>query len=175
MITLEQLQSIMPAAGPRASVFLIPLNEAMDEVESNTPERQAAFLAQVAHESGSLRYVEEIASGKAYEGRGDLGNTSPGDGVRYKGRGLLQITGRANYAEASAALFGDRDILLAEPTILSEPAHAARSAAWFWHSRRLNELADGGKFEVITKRINGGLNGYADRLAYYLRAQQVLA
>lgn len=175
MITLDQLRAIMPHAGKRAEVFLDPLNRAMAEFEIDTPARIAAFLAQVAHESGSLRYVEEIASGKAYEGRADLGNTEPGDGERYKGRGLIQVTGRANYAQCSEAMFGDPNHLLDHPELLELPEQAARSAAWFWYSRKLNGLADAGNFERITRKINGGLNGQADRLANWELAKAVLA
>jgi putative chitinase len=128
----------------------------------------------VAHESGSLRYVREIASGAAYEGRADLGNTQPGDGRRYKGRGLIQITGRANYAACSQALYGD-DRLIRTPEILEQTEPACESAAWYWWSRGLNELADTGAFRAITKAVNGGFNGYDDRLAYYQRAAAVLA
>lgn len=177
MITLDQLRSIIPFAGQRAEIFLAPINAAMDEFGIDTPARQAAFLAQVAHESGSLRYTKELASGAAYEGREDLGNTEPGDGVRYKGRGLIQITGRANMAKCSAALYGDAQHLLDHPEILELPEAACRSAAWFWTSHHLNERADAGEgeFEHITRVINGGLNGQADRLAFYERAQKVLA
>lgn len=174
MMTLDQLRAIMPYAGPRAAVFLEPLNRAMDDFSIDTPARQAAFLAQVAHESGSLRYVRELADGKAYEGRADLGNTEPGDGPRYKGRGLIQITGRANYAACSGALFDDARHLLDHPEILEQPEHACRSAAWFWLSRHLNERADAGEFERITRIINGGTNGMAERLAYWDRALKVL-
>ena len=170
-MTLDQLKEIMPYAGKRAETFLEPLNAAMDEFEINTPARQAAFLAQIAHESGSLRYVKEIASGAAYEGRKDLGNTQEGDGMRFKGRGLIQITGRANYAQCGAAL----DLpLLEQPELLEETENACRSAAWFWQTRGLNELADDGEFKLITKRINGGYNGLADRQAYYARARGTL-
>ena len=170
-MTLDQLKEIMPYAGKRADTFLEPLNAAMDEFEINTPSRQAAFLAQIAHESGSLRYVKEIASGAAYEGRKDLGNTEEGDGMRFKGRGLIQITGRANYAQCGAALGLD---LLAEPDLLEQTENACRSAAWFWQTRGLNELADDGEFKLITKRINGGYNGLEDRRAYYTRAKETL-
>lgn len=174
MITIEQLKKIIPYAGPRAGVFLGPLNDAMAEAGIDTPARESAFLAQIAHESGSLRYVREIADGKAYEGRADLGNTQPGDGPRFKGRGLIQITGRANYRACSLALFGD-ERLLDHPELLEGVTPACRSAAWFWKSRGLNALADSGAFKAITKAINGGLNGYADRLAYYQRAKGVIA
>lgn len=172
-MTLSQLMRIMPYAGSRAVLFLPFLNAAMDEYNIDTPARQSAFLAQIAHESGSLRYVREIASGSAYEGRVSLGNVRPGDGVRFRGRGLIQITGRANYKSCSLALFGD-ERLLDKPILLETPENACRSAAWFWHSRKLNELADAGKFVTLTKRINGGTNGLEDRQAYYSRAKEVL-
>lgn len=172
-MTLSQLMRIMPFAGARAALFLPFLNVAMDEYKINTPARQSAFLAQIAHESGSLRYVREIASGSAYEGRASLGNVRPGDGVKFRGRGLIQITGRANYRACSLALFGD-ERLLENPLLLETAENACRSAAWFWHSRKLNELADAGKFVTLTKRINGGTNGLEDRQAYYSRAKEVL-
>lgn len=175
MITLEQLRKIIPYAGIRAAVFLGPLNDAMDEFGIDTPARQAAFLAQIAHESGSLRYTREIADGKAYEGRADLGNTQPGDGPRFKGRGLIQITGRANYAACSKALYGDEQTLLERPELLEATVPACRSAAWFWWENGLSSLADAGGFRKITRVINGGFNGYDERLAYYERAREVLA
>ena len=174
MITGAQLQSIMPFAKARIPAFVAPLNAAMQEFHINTPLRQAAFIAQIAHESGELRYVEEIAFGAAYEGRKDLGNTQPGDGMRYKGRGLIQITGRDNYLACSRALFGD-DRLVNFPGLLELPEAACRSAAWFWWGHGLNSLADAGEFEKITRRINGGTNGAADRLAHYHRAKGVLS
>lgn len=168
------LLAIMPYAKARISTFLPHLEAAMAEYQINTPNRQAAFLAQIGHESGQLRYVRELASGEAYEGRKDLGNTEKGDGVRFKGRGLVQITGRSNYLTCSMALFGD-DRLLHFPELLEDPRNACRSAAWFWHSRGLNELADAGNFKRITKLINGGFNGMADRQALYDKAKEVLA
>lgn len=174
-MTLDELKKIIPYAGPKAGVFFGPLNEAMARYEINTPARQAAFLAQIAHESGSFKYVREIASGKAYEGRKDLGNTQPGDGVRFKGRGLIQITGRANYRECSIALFGDPSILIDHPEMLETVTCACDSAAWFWSSRKLNELADVGSFRAITRAINGGYNGWPERLALYETAKEVLA
>lgn len=171
-MTLDQLNQIMPHANSRASLFLASLNAAMEEFEINTPSRQSAFIAQIGHESGQLHYVQEIASGKAYEGRKDLGNISPGDGILYKGRGLIQITGRENYAACMLAL----DInCLDQPDLLEFPENACRSAAWWWKNHGLNELADAGNFLRITKRINGGINGLADRQALYEVAKQVLA
>lgn len=169
MIALSDLQNIMPYAKARAALFIDPLNAAMREFGINdNPQREAAFLAQIAHESGELRYVRELASGEAYEGREDLGNTQPGDGVRYKGRGLIQVTGRANYAKCGADLGLD---LLEQPSLLEEPCNACRSAAWFWAAHGCNELADRGDFKTITRRINGGLNGYPARLAYFDKAR----
>jgi putative chitinase len=139
-----------------------------------TDARIAAFLGQLAQESGELRYVCEIASGEAYECRADLGNCKAGDGMRFKGRGLMQITGRTNYLNCSLALFGD-DRLLREPELLEQPLAAADSAGWFWETNGLNELADNGDFEAITRRINGGLNGYGQRVIYWRRAQKALA
>ncbi|MGX9697009.1 glycoside hydrolase family 19 protein [Janthinobacterium lividum] len=163
---------IMPLAGRRAMLFLAPLNAAMAEFSIDTPQRRASFLAQVGHESGQLRYVRELASGAAYEGRADLGNVIAGDGVRFKGRGLLQVTGRANYAACGVAL--DLD-LLAAPQLLEQTTAACRSAGWFWQSRGLNRLADAGDQERVTRRINGGVNGLAERLALYAAARKVLA
>lgn len=175
-MTLAQLKKIMIYAGKRADQFYPHLVAAMEEFGIDTPARQAAFIAQVAHESGSLRYVRELASGEAYDtGRlaKRLGNTpdADGDGQRYKGRGLIQITGASNYRACGLALGLD---LLAHPELLEQPDNACRSAAWFWHAMELNKLADVGAFRPITRAINGGYNGYEDRLAYYERAKAVL-
>ncbi len=172
MLVLDELTRIMPHAGRRAELFLEPLDSAMREFEVDNGLRIAAFLAQVAHESGELRYVRELASGEAYEGRRDLGNTEPGDGARYRGRGLLQITGRDNYRACGAALGLD---LLSQPELLEQPGGAARSAGWFWADKGLNRLADKGDFLSITKRINGGTTGWKSRVDYYERAKEVLA
>ncbi|WP_254926717.1 glycoside hydrolase family 19 protein [Janthinobacterium sp. PC23-8] len=171
-MTGAQLLAIMPFAGQRAALYLAPLTAAMQEFGIDTPVRQASFLAQVGHESAQLRYVRELASGAAYEGRGDLGNVVAGDGVRFKGRGLLQVTGRANYAACGVALGLN---LLAAPQLLEQPVAACRSAAWFWQSRGLNLLADLGDQEKVTRRINGGRNGLAERLALFQVARKVLA
>lgn len=175
-MTEIELRQIMPSAKSRVDAFFRPLVSAMEEFGITTKDRKAAFLAQIGHESGQLRYVVEIASGEEYEGRKDLGNTSKGDGVRFKGRGLIQITGRANYLHCSQALFND-DRLIQFPELLEDPVNACRASAWFWKSHRLNELADGGiqSFGRITRKINGGTNGMSERLALYRRAQEVLA
>ncbi|MGX9782208.1 glycoside hydrolase family 19 protein [Janthinobacterium lividum] len=171
-VTLAQLLAIMPLARARAPAFLAPLNAAMLEFGMTTPARQASFLSQVGHESGQLRYVRELASGQAYEGRVELGNTQRGDGVRFRGRGLLQVTGRANYAACGKALGLD---LLAQPELLEQTVNACRSAGWFWQTRGLNALADAGDQERVTRRINGGVNDLAARLALYREARKVLA
>ena len=137
--------------------------------------RVAAFIAQLGHESGQLRYVREIwgptpAQAK-YEGRADLGNTPPGDGSKYRGRGLIQITGRANYAACGEALGLN---LITQPELLELPQYAAMSAAWFWKQNGLNDLADRDQFNTVTRRINGGLNGLQDRLEIWSRARAVL-
>lgn len=171
LVTAAQLKRILPLAGARADTFCAPLNAAMAEFSINTPARQAAFIAQIAHESGQFRYVREIASGAAYEGRADLGNTFKGDGIRFKGRGLIQVTGRANYAACGKVLGLD---LILFPELLEQPLYACRSAAWFWKSRGLNEIADAGDQVKITRRINGGTNGLAERLAYFEIARKVI-
>ena len=171
-VTLEQLKAIMPRVpAAKASTYLAHLNAAMRERGITTPKRVAAFLAQLAHESGELRYMEEIASGAAYEGRADLGNTQEGDGRRYKGRGPIQLTGRTNYRTAGKALGVE---LEDNPTRAAEPDVSFRVAAWFWDSRELNSYADTGNFREITRRINGGYNGMAEREAYWAKAKAAL-
>ena len=166
-MTPAQIIAVMPFASTRAMAFAQPLTDAMAEHGITTPKLQAAFVAQIAYESEEFRFTREIASGEAYEGRVDLGNDQPGDGVKLKGRGLLQITGRTNYAACGAAL----GLPLTEtPTLLEAPASACRSAAWFWVKRGLSELADEDKFGEITRHINGGFLGLDARLAYWLKA-----
>ncbi|RMS72361.1 Glycoside hydrolase protein [Pseudomonas syringae pv. aceris] len=178
-INQQQLLQILPNAGPKAGVFVPALNTAMARYAIDTRLRIAAFIAQIGHESGQLRYVRELGS-DSYLAKYDtgqlalrLGNTpeADGDGQLYRGRGLIQITGRANYAECGEALGLD---LLQQPELLERPEHAAMSAAWFWHRAGLNTFADRGDFLTITKRINGGTNGLADRQGLYERALKVL-
>ena len=172
MLTLKQLQDMCITQGgkDRSETFLPGINAGESDLLT-TPERLSAFLAQVLHESGEFRYLAEIASGRAYEGRADLGNLQPGDGVRFKGRGLIQITGRTNYEHCGEALGLD---LIAEPELLEDPAYAVASALWFWRAHGLNALADKRNLAAITHIINGGMNGWQDRLAYYQRAQDAL-
>jgi predicted chitinase len=172
MVTDDELRQIMPncAAAKRAD-YLPFIQQAMQEFEITSYLREAAFLAQLAHESGELRYMEEIASGAAYEGRKDLGNTQPGDGKRYKGRGPIQLTGRANYKKYGDLLSLD---LINNPTVAATKEVGFRIAGQFWKLNGLNPLADQQDFKQITKRINGGYNGLDDRTKYYNRAKQVL-
>lgn len=170
-LTVDQLKQVMPAAGKRIDTFIDPLNQTLERFNINTPAEQAMFIAQLAHESGEFRYVREIASGTAYEGRRDLGNTEVGDGVRFRGRGLIQITGRHNYAECSLELFGDERLLLT-PQILEQPLEACLSAGWYWSKHSLGRFAD--DIKACTRKINGGFNGLAERTSYWERAKRVL-
>lgn len=170
-MTPDQLRAVMPYSAGRVDVFVQPLSAAMQEFGITNARRQAAFLAQVAHESGELRYTLELADGHGYEGRADLGNTEPGDGPKYKGRGLIQITGRANYEACGKALGLP---LIATPSLLEVPAGACRSAGWYWQSHALNGFSESDKFGSITRTINGGYNHLDERLAYWLRARKVL-
>lgn len=176
MITSELLRTAVGCTPERADLFAPHLSAACRYYGIDTPERLAAFFAQIGHESGSLRYVREIADGSAYEGRRDLGNLVPGDGARYRGRGLIQLTGRDNYRQMRDLLdhLGPPDFL-DFPAALEEPQWAAWSAAAWWHSRHLSDLADAGDFDAITRRINGGTNGAADRRQRWERAKAALA
>ena len=133
--------------------------------------RVAHFVAQVCHESAGFRTTEEFASGDAYEGRLDLGNTERGDGRRFKGRGLLQLTGRANYREYGAAFGID---LEAEPARAAEPELSLAIACEYWARRRINEPADRDDIPAVTRRVNGGLNGLADRRVLLTKAKAAI-
>lgn len=157
------------------------LSAACERFSINTPVRLAAFLAQTGHESGAGRYVAEIwgptPAQTRYEGRADLGNLQPGDGKRYKGRGLIQTTGRANYVRLRDRLRAagvDCPDFEAEPEQLEHPRWAALSAADYWDMRQINAAADAGDFERVTRLVNGGLNGLNDRCARWERAKQAL-
>ena len=181
-LTTDMLMAGTGCTSGRALGWLAPIQAACDAYEINTPRRVAAFLAQIGHESGGLRYTAEIwgptLAQIRYEGRKDLGNTQRGDGKRYKGRGLIQTTGRFNHARArdGLRLLDDSapDFEL-EPEALERPKWAALSAGLAWSDRSLNALADVGDFRRITLRINGGTNGMADRLALWDAAKVVLA
>lgn len=184
LLTASILRAATGCTPERAAAWLAPLAYACALYSIDTPDRLAAFLAQVGHESGRLRYVREIwgptPAQSRYEGRADLGNTQPGDGKRYMGRGLIQTTGRANYRatrDGLRAFVPGVPDFEAHPDLLEQPRWAALSAAWYWHSRRLNALADGADdaaFVAITRRINGGVNGLADRRDLWAAARGVL-
>ncbi|QZP24121.1 glycoside hydrolase family 19 protein [Pseudomonas mosselii] len=210
-ITEQQLLQILPNARPVAGIFVPALNRAMARWKIDSPVRQAAFLAQVGHESGQLRCLvenlnysaeglaatwksryrgpdgkpnakaialarkPEAIANDAYAGRN--GNSQQGDGWRYRGRGLIQLTGRDNYRSAGQALGLP---LLENPELLEQPEHAAQSAAWWWATHGLNELADAGRFSDIGSIINTGQpgrvpHGAAERKALYDLAVRVLA
>lgn len=178
IITVDQLRRIMTnLRQARAEAYIDPLNRAMAEFEINTRLRVSAFIAQVAHESMEFLYFEEIASGQAYDitvnprKARELGNVNPGDGRRYKGRGPIQLTGRANYRLAGRQLGLD---LEGNPTIVATPNVGFRSSAWYWGNRHLNALADARNFRELTRRINAARRHYARRVMYYERALLVL-
>lgn len=183
--------------------WLEPLKETFEKYQINTPKRQACFLGQTMHESGSFKFTrenlnysaralmntwpsrfpdletasqyerqpEKIAN-KVYSGR--MGNIEDGDGAKYIGRGLIQVTGKENYTHCGEALGVD---LITNPQLLEEPRYAALSAGWFWNKKGLNALADEGTkdaFEVMTKRINGGLLGLDDRKSKMIEALKAL-
>lgn len=181
MLTEAQLRQIMPnLPAAKAALFLPHLNRAMAEYGIDSMLRTAAFVAQLAHESGEFRWMEEIwgptDAQRRYEPVTDLskrlGNTEPGDGKRFKGRGPIQLTGRANYQRFGGLLGID---LAGAPEQAAAPEAAFRVAALFWKNRGLNELADAQDFREITRRINGGFNGLSDRQKYFDRAKDALA
>jgi putative chitinase len=175
----EKLSIIMPGALPaRIDRYYDPLVAGMTKYEINTPLRIAHFLAQIAHESASFLYSEEIASGSAYEGRADLGNTQAGDGVRFKGRGLIQLTGRANHTSYSKDTGID---YVAKPQLLAtDPFVAVDVSCWFWNKHKISKMADADDVIAVSKTINGvnrktGLpNGIDDRISFLVRAKALL-
>ena len=181
-MTPQDLAIATGARIDRATENLAWIEAAMADYEINTPARQAAFLSQIGHESGGLHWLNEIwgptPAQRRYEGRLDLGNTQPGDGERYKGHGWLQITGRENHREAYERLLGRYPAVPnfeEHPEEIATPKWAAITAAEYWARRGCNELADAGEYEKITRIINGGLNGYGDRVARWENAKEVLA
>jgi predicted chitinase len=180
MITDDQLSRVMPKLAQASRQRYLPhLNAAMQARTIDTPLRTAAFVAQLAHESGEFRWMEEIWGPTAAQLRYEppstlatkLGNTQAGDGKRFTGRGPIQITGRFNYAKFGGLLGLD---LVGNPALAATPEVAFATAGLFWQSNGLNELADARQFVAITRRINGGTNGLADRQMYYERAKAVL-
>lgn len=157
------------ATAARASDLAVCANRFFAEYGvMDSPLRLAHFMAQLIHESGSFKYMEEIASGAAYEGRTDLGNTQPGDGVRYKGRGPIQITGRSNYRDFGRKIGIDIE---SNPTIAAVPSIGLHLALEYWKDRNLNARADADDVVGITKRINGGTNGLEDRKAHLAKVK----
>lgn len=177
-LTTAELRAACPQCPARVlEQYVEPLAQAMAEFFITTWRRRCFFLAQVSFESMQLRRTREIWTPTpaqiGYEHRVDLGNNQPGDGERYMGRGLLQVTGRANYQRCSRALYRD-DRVLDRPDLLEQPQDAARSAGWFWALRNLNRFADRDDFDATTLRINGSLRTAPERQAVLDRIAQVL-
>jgi putative chitinase len=181
VITLKQLQQICitKAGKARCGEYLPHLAIHAPAYSIDTPVRLAAFLGQVMHESAEFRYVRELGSNN-YLAKYDtgtlakrLGNTpaADGDGQRFRGRGLIQITGATNYRSCGDALGVD---LCSHPELLESAEFAVQSACWFWWDKGLNLWADINDFRTITRKINGGYNGYKDRDAYWRRARNAL-
>jgi putative chitinase len=167
-ITLDQLSKISGIKKSKLSPFIDVLNDTLKKYQINTKLRVINFISQVLHESGGLQYFTEFAPGSAYEGRKDLGNTNPGDGVKFKGRGAIQVTGRYNYIKLSKDLGYD---FVNDPKKLAELPWAILSAGWFWDLKKLNKYADKDDLNTITKRINGGTRGIDERRKYQLMAK----
>jgi putative chitinase len=153
--------------------FADALPRLCEKYEINTKDRQAHFIAQCAHECDHFKTTQEYASGAAYNGRKDLGNTQPGDGPRFKGRGLIQLTGRANYTNAAREL--NDPLIVATPEIVERFPLAADVSAWFWHTHKLNQHADRDDVRAVTKIINGGYNGLDSRVAYLAATKKALS
>lgn len=170
MITKEIIKKIAPLANDKIITDLVVhMNTHMSKYEINTKLRICHFIAQAAHETDSFKTLEEYASGVAYEGRKDLGNNVKGDGKKYKGRGIFQMTGRANYTFYGNKLGYD---LVNNPALAKDPEISVLAALEYWNSKGLSKYADADDVTTITKRINGGLNGFEDRKEYLARAKQ---
>ena len=202
-LTQEHVDALIPRAIGGTGPWLEALNEALPQYEINTIERVAAFIAQCAHESGGFSVLEENLNYKAatltklwpqrfpagiaeeyadkpekianktYGGRMGNGDEHSGEGYKFRGRGLLQLTGKDNYKACSQALFQDAT-LLEDPDLLLDPYYAIHSACWFWTKNKLNQYADSGDFTTMTKKINGGIIGLDDRIHHYNAAVDVL-
>ena len=183
-MTKEQLKKIaIYATNKNIDIYTPLLNKYMQEYSIVGLKRQSMFLATIIHESGSFKYTRELASGAAYEGRKDLGNTELGDGTRFKGRGLIQVTGRHWYTEASKDLGLD---LLTYPELLEQPEYAVLISCWWWKKNNMNALCDtsdmktkstvtvkgedittDSTFLKVTRKVNGGYNGLKDRVEWF--------
>lgn len=173
MVDEREFEELTPQLSRiRRSDILPPLQQAMQAAAINTRLRETHAMAQFLHESGGFQFKREIASGRAMEGRLDLGNTQPGDGPRFKGRGWIQITGRSNYRKFGRILGLN---LIDNPELAETDENAARIACAYWTDRGLNSFADRDDILTITRRINGGLNGIADRRSRLRLAKQVLS
>lgn len=200
--TVEKLEKIVPTPIGGVQVWYDGFLQALPQYEISTVPRVAAFIAQCAHESGGLRHLEEnlnyraatltkvwpkryppgiaekyagkpqAIANKSYGGRLGNGDEASGDGWKYRGRGIIQVTGRDNYQTCSKFLFSD-DTLLNNPDILLDPYYAIHSACWFWDINQLNQYADSGDMETLTRRINGGTHGLEDRVKHYNHAIEV--
>jgi predicted chitinase len=174
LFTLEQLQEMMPNSGENSAKYYDAIINALTKGDITSCPRMASFLAQIGHESGSLVYTTEIADGSNYEGIADIGNTSPGDGVRYKGRGVIQVTGKYNYQIVSEGLGYD---FVSDPEELANAPWCIDSAVWWWNNHTLSPIADGHtqeSFDQVTRIINGGYNGKADRDSRWAVTKRVL-
>lgn len=178
MITAEQLKLISPGTPlERCQQFVPHLNKYCPLYAIDTPIELATFLSQILHESGGLKWVREIwgptAAQSRYEGRKDLGNVEKGDGKKFMGRGLIQLTGRHNYRLMSREMFGD-DRLITNPEILASPEYATLSACIYWKWKKLDRFDDDKDISKETRLVNGGFNGFEDRKKYFDRAVMVL-
>lgn len=190
VITPEHLAAIAGKSTSLMAGLADWMNKVCPSYEIDTPQEYAHFLAQACHETDHFRTLREYASGKAYEGRADLGNTRPGDGVKYRGRGIFQTTGRSNYLQLGI-IKGRRDLFINSPELLEQPEYAVWSACEYWKTRNLNDVANHADSDLLKKKyrgavidvspveyislaINGGYNGMDERKRYYTIAQSVL-
>jgi putative chitinase len=174
-VTSAEWKAVLLKVEPRGKPWILDgLADAMqgliERYKIDTPLRQQHFIAQVAHESDHFQTTTEYASGAAYEGRKDLGNTQKGDGKLFRGRGLIQLTGRANYTSAQRE-FGQP--FVANPDMVAHFPWAADVSGWFWSTHNLNEHADRDDVRAVTKIINGGLTGLPSRQAALARARVI--
>lgn len=168
-ITADNIKALSKTAADRVIKGIVDNQDAITKGGIDTPLRLCYFMAQLAHESAHFQVTREFASGAAYEGRSDLGNTQPGDGRRYRGRGLIQTTGRANYREARddiRKMIPDAPDFEADPVKLEEFPWALLSGISYWRRRNINRHADRDDVRAVTKAINGGFNGLDDRIRY---------
>ena len=178
IITVDKLALMAGvAANDNMRSIAVALNRYGQGIGLDLPHRLAHYLAQVLHESGNFHYDAEIASGRAYEGRKDLGNINPGDGVKFKGRAGIQITGRFNYrgfTDWCVKHIGKAPDFEVNPELVNTDPWEGLAPIWFWSTHKLNAYADENNIEQITKRINGGKNGLGDRIDKYVRVALVL-